>query len=381
MHVEDFMKTFDELNFLCLALPSCKAAENFMAFIFGLILSPSTSISGMAELFDGKICQSTLNRFLTSCKISTAKLLELYRKWLVSQAKNCSAVYCIIDDSLLHKSGKSLPGANYAYDHSRGAVCWGQSVVICLAKLGEVNLLFGIELYDKTAKKFLSKIDWAKRLAKDFSGHFAGRTIVYLFDSWYCCQKLIDALPSGAQWVSKLKRNRIIYVGGQRLSLKDFVRCVKSWQYHKVSVDGKVYWCHEAVVEVNKLGVLKIVLTKSSRHARKVSAVLVSNMLGATEEELVRHFTQRWEIEVCIRTEKQSLGFEGCMVRSKKALRRYWMLLMISYSLLSKLKKNVFRKAKTHGDVIKELKKKFLKLREGIFSLIKIHVKRIFAKG
>ena len=381
MHVEDFMETFNELNFLCLALPSRKAAENFMAFVFGLIFSPSTSISGMAELFGGEICQSTLNRFLTSCKVSTAKLLGMYRGWLVKQAKNCGIIYCIIDDSLLHKSGKSLPGANYAYDHSRGAVCWGQSVVICLAKLGEVNLLFGIELYDKTEKRFLSKIDWARRLTKEFAGCFAGRTIVYLFDSWYCCQKLIDALPAGARWVSKLKRNRIIYVGGQRLSLRDFVRCVKSWQYHKVSVDGKVYWCHEIVVEVNRLGTLKIVLTKNSRHARKVSSVLVSNMLDATAEELVRHFTQRWEIEVCIRTEKQSLGFEGCMVRSKKALRRYWMLLMVSYSLLSVVMKRGFHKAKTHGDVIRGLKKKFLKLREGIFSIIQIHVRRIFAKG
>ncbi len=381
MHVEDFTETFNELNFLCLALPSRKAAENFMAFVFGLILSPSISISGMAELFEGDVCQSTLNRFLTSCKISTAKLLGMYREWVVKQAENCSIIYCIIDDSLLHKSGKSLPGANYAYDHSRGAVCWGQSVVICLAKFGEANLLFGIELYDKTAKKFLSKIDWAKRLTKEFAGYFTGRAVIYLFDSWYCCQKLIDALPKGAQWVSKLKRNRIIFVGGQRMSLRDFVRSVNSWKYHKVSVDGKVYWCHEIVVEVNKLGTLKIVLTKSSRYARKVSAVLVSNMLDATAEELVRHFTQRWEIEVCIRTEKQSLGFEGCMVRSKKALRRYWMLLMISYSLLSKLKENVFHKAKTHGDVIKWLKKKFLKLREGIFSLIKNHVRKVFAKG
>jgi hypothetical protein len=381
MHVEDFMKTFDELNFLCLALPSCKAAENFMAFVFSLILSPSTSISGMAELFEGEICQSTLNRFLTSCKISTARLLAMYRKWLVNQARNCRIVYCIIDDSLLHKSGKNLPGANYAYDHSRGAVCWGQNVVICLAKLGEINLLFGIELYDKTARKFLSKIDWAKRLTRQFAGYFTGKAVIYLFDSWYCCQKLIDALPAGAQWVSKLKRNRIIFVGGQRFSLRDFVRSVNSWQYHRVSVDGKVYWCHEIIVEVNKLGTLKIVLTKGSKYARKVSAVLVSNMLDATAEELVRHFTQRWEIEVCIRTEKQSLGFEGCMVRNKKALRRYWMLLMVSYSLLSKLKENVFHKAKTHGDVIKGLKKRFSRLREGIFSLIKIHVRGIFAKG
>lgn len=380
MHVEDFTKTFNELDFLCLAMPR-KAAENFLAFVFGMIFSPATSISGMAELFDGEICQSTLNRFLTSCKISTAKLLGIYREWLVRQAKNCSVIYCIIDDSLLHKSGKSLPGANYAYDHSRGAVCWGQNVVICLAKFGKVNLIFGIELYDKTAKKFLSKIDWANRLTKEFAGYFVGMAAIYLFDSWYCCKKLIDALPAGAQWVSKLKRNRTIFVGGQKMSLRDFVRCVKSWQYRRVSVDGKVYWCYEIIVEVNKLGTLKIVLTKSSRHARKVSAALVSNMLGATAEELVRHFTQRWEIEVCIRTEKQSLGFEGCMVRSKKALRRYWMLLIVSYSLLSKLKKNVFRMAETHGDVINRLKKKFLKLREGFFSLIQNHVRRIFAKG
>ena len=110
MHVEEFTGIFSELDFLCLASPSCKAAENFMAFVLGLILSPSTSISGMAELFERGICQSTLNRFLTSCRISTPKLLGLYREWLVRQARGCSVIYCIIDDSLLHKSGKSLPG-------------------------------------------------------------------------------------------------------------------------------------------------------------------------------------------------------------------------------------------------------------------------------
>ncbi len=66
MHTEEFIRIFSELDFLCLTLPSCKAAENFMAFIASLILSPATSISGMAELFEGEVCQSTLNRFLIS---------------------------------------------------------------------------------------------------------------------------------------------------------------------------------------------------------------------------------------------------------------------------------------------------------------------------
>ena len=380
MNVVEFTGIFKELDFLCLAMPR-KAAENFVAFVFGLILSPADSISSMAQLFEGEINQSTLNRFLSNPAISTAKLLAKYRCWLGSKAKGQEIIYCIIDDSLLHKSGKLLPGAAYAYDHSKNAICWGQSVVLCLAKFSEKEMLFGIELYDKEAKGFLSKIDWAIRLAGQFSSAFSVKKTIHLFDSWYCCKKLIEALPKGSRWVSKLRRNRVIRVGGQRMSLRDFVRSVNSWNFHKVSVDGKTYWCHEAIVEVNNLGILKIVLTKKSRCARRVSAVLVSNMLDESAAGLIHHFIQRWDIEVCIRTEKQLLGFEGCMVRSRKALRRYWLLLMVSFSLLSELKNRVVSGAKTHGDVIKWLKKTFSKLREGIFSLIQFHVGGIFAKG
>ena len=382
MNVEDFTEIFSQLDFLCLTMPR-KTAENFLSFVFGLILASENSINRMADLFDGELHQSTLNRFLTTCSISTAKLLECYRNWLASLPTSTEPIYCIIDDSTLHKSGKLLPGAHYDYDHTNNAVCWGQKVVICLLKSAGKEFPFGIELYEKFAKNFRSKIDWANELIADVLKYFPTGNIIVLFDSWYCCIKLIEKLPAGIGWVSKLRRNRLIRVGvgGHWMPLKEFIRGVKSWEYRKATVDGKAYWCYETLAEVKNLGTVKLVLTKISRHARRVSAVLVTNMTDKRMGELICHFSQRWCIETCIRTAKQSLGFESCMVRSKKALRRYWFLLMLAYALLSHLKKSVISKAKTLGDVISYLKKSFSKLREGFFYLIKYHVSEIFAKA
>ena len=226
-----------------------------------------------------------------------------------------------------------------------------------------------------------SKLDLAAALVREVLVFFKPERICVLFDSWYCNQTLVGSLPEGVVWVSRLKRNRIIYVGGRRKSLGSFARGVKPWEYRKASVGGKTYWCHELTVWIQKLGTVKIVLTKGARNSETVDAILVSNQLEATATGIITDYSQRWSIEVCIRNLKQTLGFEGCTVRSKKALRRYWTLLMLSSWLLSCLRMKWSRCCHTAGEVAGRLKKFHEGLRERIFPAIRIHVGESFAKG
>src|SRR3989338_1969543 len=258
---------------------SSRTDETLIGFILGLMFSGTDSISKLAEWFHWKD-QSTFNRLLVNEKLS--RMFEKLQSWLKRKLDFKKTIYLIIDDSFLSKSGDHTAGTAYGYNHAKGHVEYGQQAVLATIQNNLLMLPFFSEMYDKKAKNFKSKIDLAILLYQRFFKFMQRKKFIVLFDSWYCCQKLIDSFAKNVKWVSKLRRNRRIDVGEGWVSLRDFLRSVNSWRYKSISVGGSVYWYYEFEAQVKNLGKLKLIAIKNSKYARIVSAVIVSNMLGET---------------------------------------------------------------------------------------------------
>lgn len=356
---------------------SSRADETLIAFIFGLMFSGTDSISRLADWFHWKD-QSTFNRVLATEKLS--KMIERLQVWLNKKLDFTQTMYFIIDDSFLSKSGNHTAGTAYGYNHSKGNVEYGQQAVLATIQNDVLMLPFFSEMYDKEAKNFRSKIDLAILLYQRFFNFMKKKKFIVLFDSWYCCRKLMDSFSKNVKWVSKLRRNRCIDVGEGWVSLRDFLRSVNSWRYKSISVGGNVYWCYEFEAEVKNLGTLKLIAVKKSKHARIVSAVIVSNMLDETASIILHHFKIRWNIEVCIKNSKQLLGWNNCKVRGKNAIRRHWFILHLAHCLISSWKAAWFDAETSFRGVVETLKKK-LKINGRRLALaISFNVRVIFAK-
>jgi hypothetical protein len=356
---------------------SPRTDETLIAFIFGLMFSGTDSISKLADWFHWKD-QSTFNRVLTTERLS--KMFEKLQTWLNKKLDYTKLIYLIIDDSFLSKSGSHTAGTAYGYNHAKGHVEYGQQAVLATIQNDMLMLPFFSEMYDKRAKNFKSKLDIAILLYQRFLKFMKKREFIILFDSWYCCKKLIGAFSTNIKWVSKLKRNRKIDVGEGWVSLRDFLRSVNSWRYKSIPVGGDVYWCYEFEAEVRNLGKLKLIAVKKSKYARVVSAVIVSNMLDESASAILQHFKKRWNIEVCIKNSKQTLGWNNCKVRGKNAIRRYWFILHLAHCLVSSWKNAWFGATTSFGSVIETIKKK-LKINGRRLALaISFNVRVIFAK-
>ena len=339
--------------------------ENLLAFVLGISICPSTTIQGFANWLGEWKDQSSLNRFLSESSWKLADFWKNYWGWLGQKASQQKGfIYFIIDDSKAKKTGGKIEKAMKDFDHCLGKQVLCHTFVVSLLKLAGSNFPIQLTLYDKTKKDkpdFKSKLDIAIEQAQKFIQIIGeNKQVIFLFDSWYCCEKFISTLPKWAGWVSRPKRNRLVKIDGFWSKLPELSGCVKPWDYRKVKVkEGYFVWACSVRIEMSTLGVVTVVLAKPSKHARRVE-FFVSN-LDASAEEILRHYSERWEVEVFFRAAKQNLGLDGYQMRKYRGNRRYWSLVLLSYAILSVLRHQWKKTCRTIGDAIAELRNRMQK--------------------
>ena len=365
MHAEVLDQILDYFSFLTHTFTSKPQMENLLAFVLSISLCPGSTIQSFADWLGCWKDQSSLNRFLSESSWKLSDFWKNYWGWLGQKSSQQKGpVYFIIDDSKAKKTGSRIEKATTDFDHCLGKQVLCHTFVVSMLKLACGNFPLQLTLYDKTKKDkpgFKSKLDIAIEQAHKFIQIIGeNRKVIFLFDSWYCCQKFISTLPSWAGWVSRPKRNRLVKIGGFWHKLPELSGRVKSWDYRKVKVkDGFFAWACSVRIEMNTLGVVTVVLAKPSKHSKRVE-FFVSN-LQVSEEEILRHYSQRWEVEVFFRAAKQNLGLDGYQMRKYRGNRRYWSLVLLSYAILSVLQGCWKRTCKTIGDAIAELRNRMQK--------------------
>ena len=105
---------------------------------------------------------------------------------------------------------------------------------------------------------------------------------------------------------------------------------------------------------MNGLGIVTLVMTKL-HHYSKEYLVFISNLDDATE--ILEGYEERWDIEVFFRSVKQNLGIGDVQMRKYLGNRRYWSIVLLTYSLISFLQHRWRKTCKTAGDTLAKLRK------------------------
>lgn len=387
-HVEVLDMIFDKFSFLTNVFTSKPNNENLLAFVLAICICPNSTISGFADWFENWKNQSTLNRFLTNSTWTLSVLHQKYSMWIKKILESTTSnIYFIFDDTKSEKTGSLIERTTRDFDHVKKMSILCHTFVASVIKIGDFELPFMFTLYDKTKKEnFKSKLDLAvghiRKFLQLITPFIPHKKIIFLFDSWYCNPKIISALPKGTLWVSRLKKNRTVKIGNFWCSLEELKRRVKPHDFKRVKVKKKYYWACSTSVVVKGLGILTVVLVKPLKYSQYIE-FFVSNM-DKDAETILRHYGERWEIEVFFRTLKQSLGLGGYQMRKYKGNRRHWSLVLLSYAILSVLQKCWKRTCKTIGDTIAKLRKIFkngaLDYDRSFGRLIENYVGKKFAK-
>ena len=316
--------------------------KRFKQYLSGLITGGKPTVRSIASRLVEPVDQSSLNRFLTLYEwdedLLSRRRLEMLQSIREMGWRREGVVS--LDDTLLPKKGRKMPGAGKLWDPSSksyvNAQCLVTSHYVDLDKDYPIDYRQYFKHGSLEAKEegFRSKVELAMDLV-DECERLGVAAENYVFDAWYLSKRLtshIEAYRKG--WISRLKANRIVYHDGRRMTIKEFGEALPREAFKEVGVLDKTYWAYTQALYVNKLGKVRGVICYDSKDLDGEPVYLATNRLYWEEVRVVQCYSLRFRIDTFYKDAKQNLGLGGCNLRSLKGTRRHWQLGFLGYSLL-----------------------------------------------
>ena len=166
---------------------------------------------------------SSFTRFLGQNRWAIQKVAEtaLERFFRVLGITSHSVLFFIIDDTLIHKTGKHIPGCGWHKDHAQNmANVFGHQWVLSALLYKEFLLPLWARLYHPKGTRgcgyFQTKITLAKRMVQDLLLPLPCKLYI-LADSWYWAKTLVNfCRRCGYHMISQLKSNSVLWIQGKK---------------------------------------------------------------------------------------------------------------------------------------------------------------------
>lgn len=311
-------------------------------------------------MFDGYFCKNTAYRFLNNAKINWLRFTTLLSVGIINRFmkpltdENRKDVF-IIDDSLFDRSrSKKAELLAKVFDHCsmkyrRGyrmlTLGWsdGNSFVpvnhCLLSAADDKNLLCEAGCYDgrslagkRRKQARLKATEVMVELVK--TALHAGLSAKYvLFDSWFSSPKTITALKEdcGLDTIAMVKKSSKVkygYRGGQFNIKEIYAKNRKRRGRFKYLLSVEVTVGNETIPA-------KIVCVRNKSKKKDWLAIISTDTL-LSEEEIIRAYGKRWEIEVFFKSCKSYLKLaKECHSLSYDALTAHVSIVFVRYMMLS----------------------------------------------
>ena len=259
--------------------------SHFAEYVTGLIVCDRANIKQINDSFVAHRDYSNKDRFMTEVAWPEQEVddrrLNLLKEHIGSLNPNKGIL--AIDDTICEKSGKHIEEVGKLYDHAKKQYVLGHNLVTSQYVTPRGCFPIGFRLYlkrDKHDSAFKTKIELAQELVQqaiDIRLRF--KTVV--FDAWFLSEEFVKFIESkGLNWVSAVKSNRIIFYQGKRISTDDFHSTLKGSDYKKSEIDGVLYYYFTKVVNMSRLGKVRLLITHQRQDISDTPKYLVTNQLG-----------------------------------------------------------------------------------------------------
>lgn len=311
-------------------------------------------------------------------------LFDVARQKAISLLPDCQRIIAHLDDTLIRKRGKKIPGTAWRRDplgpqfHTN--FIWGQRFIqismavplrlgFCQARAIPIDFHHAPSI--KRPKKTASQAEWDEfkkqqplaklshqgslrirqlRLKLNHDG-LQNKNLCVSVDGSYTNQAVLQQLPSNTMLIGRVRKDTKLFkqpelqnargrkkVYGDRIPTPEQIRQSSDYEYEviKAWATGKIHDFHVKVIHKVKwrsagerhnlqLVIIKPLgyrLTNSSRILYREPAYLICTDDQLRTDELIQAYLWRWEIEVNFRDEKTLLGCGQAQVRSPQSIEK-----------------------------------------------------------
>jgi len=291
--------------------------------------------------------RSRFNNFMNVDRWEPAVVLRLKAAELLDALKprKGDVVEFILDDSKKQKRGKAMAAVNWIHDPVSGRKIKGHQYVTATLRFGGHTIPFGVRLYikkeDGSALKrpFKKTTQLAAELIKEFDPP-EGVQVRVLFDSYYLCPVVVKACrKKGFHFVSTLKSNRNLFKNGRKLKTGSYgprlLRRGSKKTYNISKTKGRVKYTYVDAgwLDVSDLGKLHVIFSRKKGESKVLG--LVTDDPKLTAAQMIKHYDDRWSIEVFFKDGKQLLGLGQYQNVSYEAAVTHLHLVCLAYALLT----------------------------------------------
>ena len=328
-----------------------------------------------------KIAKVTFYRFINSCSINWRRFVHLLAWKIINNKlqslteKDRVSVF-IVDDTLYERKRSSkVELLSYVYDHCRGVFTRG----FRLLTLGwsDGNTFIPVDTQPLASEDEKKRMQQARSVDKRTCGYkqrlmaqkkaplvmldmlrsaiSAGINAKYvLCDSWFSAPvNILKVFAQKLHVITMAKKTSKIHYryNGEMLSSvaiyrRNRKRCGRS--RYLLSVEAEIVGSDEAVLPVRLVYVRK-------RGKRKEYLVLLSTDMSLTEEEIIRVYGKRWQIEVFFKVCKSHLRLtKECHSTSFDAIVAWNAIVMARYMMLA-LDKRMEEDPRSFGELFYDI--------------------------
>lgn len=336
-------------------------------YLVMLMFQPvSTYMSMRTGSYKESFSKNTIRRFCNNPSINWHKFLRILSQKLVSEFMRPATSekreeYFIIDDTPFHKSGKKTELMARYFNHVNMKFEYGYRILTLLWTDGYSNVPVDFAPLSSKNKDLVlcppKKYDGrtlAGRIRKQAcmqapdlilmmlsqainTGHKAKYV---LFDSWFSTPKGIMAIKNnlGLDVIAMVKKSGKVHYeyDGSQYDVKEiFSRCRKRRGRSKYLLSVKINLLQKKGGKITERMPAKLVYVRNKSNKKDWIAIVCTDT-NLSEEEIIRRYGYRWNIEVYFKTCKQYLKYtKECQSPSFDSLTSHLAIANVRYMMLS----------------------------------------------
>jgi hypothetical protein len=324
----------------------------------------------MADCRKGKKARSSYNWFFSDANWDENEVaqrkVDLFIEHL--SLKNDDKILLIIDDTYNEKEGTQTDGVGKFYDHSKEAYIWGNNFVTSVVQSKGLFIPHKAKMYVKDEdenENFKTKLEIAYEDIIEPLKVPKNIRLYIVFDSWWFSADLFNkCLNLGHDIVCQIKSDKKVGINNiMSCHVKDMANQIEDKYFIKTTVNvrgkKKTYYTFEKDVILDKIGVVKLVISKRKKDS--TTKYIISTNKFLSSKEIISIYEDRWDIETAHRETNQKLGFKDYQLREKHSIERFIQLVFSVWTaiLLWELDNPPSKdgsKSRTMGDMIDRVK-------------------------
>ena len=313
--------------------------KHFQHLVTGLIVSQNKTLQEINDSF-GKKNQSSLNRFVTQSPWQLNDLKKLRISQIKKTVKLDDNGILIIDESLLHKTGKHMELAGAHRSGMTKKIEWGHMVVNSFYTDNNNNK------FPVSTELYVREIDCKKNnITFKTKREIAIEELDFALQNNLSINLIIaDAGYQGEDFIQELRFREMKYIIGvrsstkvsigrkNRISINDYLKQITDEDYNLLQYRGKGYFYHIVQASIRGIGVVKLIISYKYGEEQEIRCSITN--LDESDEKIIKLLIKRWEIECFHRDAKQHLGLEAYQVRLGRGMQVVALAILVAYTLV-----------------------------------------------